>query len=190
MKGSSEFTGKSLQGHLLLDGGKLRGSYFHRTVVLICHHDAEGAFGLVINRASDNKVGDLIMAELPDRLQEQKLFAGGPVQPAALSYLHNDSFIPDANVLPNLSLGHSLEELVELGGSYSSTQRIKVFAGYSGWSPGQLEDELKRESWLIFPASVDLVFHTPAEDLWKTVMKALGWKQRILADAPEDLSWN
>ena len=190
MKGASPNHGKSLKGQFLLDGGKLRGSYFHRSVVLICHHDAEGAFGLVINRPSDNNVGDLILADLSDRLKEQKLFAGGPVQPAALSYLHCDSFIPDANVLPNLSIGHSLEELVELGGSFSSTQRIRVFAGYSGWSPGQLEDELKRESWLIFPASVELVFHTPAEDLWKTIMKALGWQQRILADAPEDLSWN
>ena len=190
MKGSSEYQGKSLKGQFLLDGGKLRGSYFHRTVVLVCHHDAEGAFGLVVNRASDNQVGDLIVADLPDQLKEQKLFAGGPVQPAALSYLHHDGFLPDANVLPNLRLGHSLEELVEIGESYSPTQRIKIFAGYSGWSPGQLEDELKRDSWLTYPASVDLVFHTPPEQLWKTIMKHLGWQQQLFADAPEDLSWN
>jgi putative transcriptional regulator len=190
MKGSSEFKGKSLQGQFLLDGGKLRGSYFHRSVVLICHHDQEGAFGLVINRASDNNVGDLIVADLPDQLKEQKLYAGGPVQPAALSYLHNDGFIPNANVMPNLQLGHSLEELIDIGESFSSTQRIKIFAGYSGWSPGQLEDELKRESWLTFPASTDLVFHTPPDQIWRTIMKQLGWQQRLFADSPEDLSWN
>jgi len=190
MKGSSEFKGKSLQGHFLLDGGKLRGSYFHRTVVLVCHHDAEGAFGLVVNRASDNHVGDLILADLPDQLKEQKLFAGGPVQPAALSYLHNDNFLPDANVMPNLSLGHSLEELVDIGESFSTTQRIKIFAGYSGWSPGQLEDELNRDSWLTYPATVELVFHTPPEQLWKEIMKHLGWQQQLFADSPEDLSWN
>jgi putative transcriptional regulator len=190
MKGASKFKGQSLQGQFLLDGGKLRGSYFHRSVVLICHHDEEGAFGLMVNRASDNKVGELILADLPEQLKEQPLFAGGPVQPAALSYLHHDDFLPDANVLPNLNLGHSLEELVEIGGSFSTTQRIKIFAGYSGWSPGQLEDEMKRESWLTFPATSELVFHTPSEHLWRTIMKQLGWQQRLFADSPEDLSWN
>lgn len=190
MKGASKFTGQSLQGQFLLDGGKLRGSYFHRSVVLICHHDEEGAFGLLVNRASDNKVGEFILADLPEQLKEQPLFAGGPVQPAALSYLHYDDFLPDANVLPNLNLGHSLEELVEIGGSFSTTQRIKLFAGYSGWSPGQLEDELKRESWLTFPATSELVFHTPSGHLWRTIMKQLGWQQQLFADSPEDLSWN
>jgi putative transcriptional regulator len=190
MKGASKFKGQSLRGQFLLDGGKLRGSYFHRSVVLICHHDEEGAFGLMVNRASDNKVGELILADLPEQLKEQPLFAGGPVQPAALSYLHHDGFLPDANVLPNLNLGHSLEELVEIGGSFSTTQRIKIFAGYSGWSPGQLEDEMKRESWLTFPATADLVFHTPSEHLWRTIMKQLGWQQQLFADSPEDLSWN
>ena len=190
VKGASKFQGKSLKGQFLLDGGKLRGSYFHRSVVLLCHHDDEGAFGLVINRASDNQVGDLLLADLPVALKEQKLFAGGPVQPAALSFLHHDGFIPDANVLPNLNLGHSLEELVDIGESYSSTQQVKIFAGYAGWSPGQLEDELKRNSWVTFPATPDLVFHAPPDQLWPTIMKQLGWRQRLLADTPEDLSWN
>ena len=111
---------KSLKGQLLLDGGKLRGSYFNRTVVLVCQHDAEGALGLVLNRPSDNRVGDVIVADLPSTLKQATLFAGGPVQPAALSYLLTDTFIPDANVLANVSLGHSLDTLVELGESYST----------------------------------------------------------------------
>jgi putative transcriptional regulator len=56
---------KLLKGHLLLDGGKLRGSFFNRTVVLICQHDSEGAFGLVLNRPSENTVGDMLVANLP-----------------------------------------------------------------------------------------------------------------------------
>ena len=56
---------QSLRGQLLLDGGKLRGSFFHRTVVLICQHDADGAFGLVLNRSTHNKVGDILVADLP-----------------------------------------------------------------------------------------------------------------------------
>src|SRR5213082_583328 len=111
---------KSLKGQLLLDGGKLRGSFFHRTVVLICQHDAEGAFGLVLNRSTGANVGDTIVADLPDTLKSCPLYLGGPVQPSALSFLLTDSFIPDANVLPNLSLGHSLDVLTEIGESFSA----------------------------------------------------------------------
>ncbi len=188
--GAPKMKGKSLKGQFLLDGGKLRGSYFHRTVVLVCQHDEEGAFGLVVNRASDNDVGDLILAELPDAMKEQKLFAGGPVQPAALSYLHTNGFIPDVSILPDLQIGHSLEELVDIGESYSSEKQVRIFAGYAGWSPGQLEDEMKRESWLTYPATSELIFRTPSELLWKTIMKKMGWQQRLFADGPEDISWN
>lgn len=190
MKDTPQFNGKSLKGQFLLDGGKLRGSYFHRTVVLICQHDAEGAFGLVVNRASENRVGDLIIADLPEALKEQRLFAGGPVQPAALSYLHTQSFIPDGGILPHLSIGHSLEELVDIGESYSGETQVKIFAGYAGWSAGQLEDEMKRNAWLTFPASQELIFHTRPEEIWRNIMKQLGWEQQLFADSPDDLSWN
>src|SRR5271166_6353462 len=100
---------KSLKGQLLLDGGKLHGSFFHRTVVLICQHDEEGAFGLILNRTSENKVGETLVANLSDTIKDQLLFVGGPVQPATLSFLHSDAFLPEANVMLNLNLGHSLD---------------------------------------------------------------------------------
>src|SRR5256714_12754620 len=157
---------KYLKGQLLLDSGQLRGSFFQRTVVLICQHDAEGAFGLVLNRSTGSNVGDTIVADLPDSLKSCPLYLGGPVQPSALSFLHTDAFIPDANVLPNLSLGHSVDSLMELGESFSSERKLKLFAGYAGWSPGQLEDEMKRKAWLTHPASLELVFDSKPEDLW------------------------
>ncbi len=181
---------KNLKGQLLLDGGKLAGSFFHRTVVLVCEHNAEGALGLVLNRSSGNKVGEMIVADLPDELKEQSLFLGGPVQPAALSFLHSDTFIPDANVIANLNLSHSLEALVDLGESFSATQKMKIFAGYSGWSAGQLEEEMKRGAWLVHPASLDLVFKIEPADIWKTILDQKGWKYRLAAQSPEDLSWN
>src|SRR5208282_3788036 len=122
-------TGKFLKGKLLLDGGVLRGSFFHHTVVLVCEHNAEGAFGLVLNRSSGNKVGELIVADLPETLKFAPLFLGGPVQPTALSFLHADNFIPDANVFPNLNLGHSLDELVDVGESFSPAKKVRLFAG-------------------------------------------------------------
>jgi len=181
---------KFLKGQLLLDSGQLRGSFFQRTVVLICQHDAEGAFGLVLNRATGSNVGDMIVADLPDDLKAGPLFLGGPVQPSALSFLHSDSFIPDATVIPNLSLGHSLDSLMEISGSLSPTRKLKLFAGYSGWSPGQLEDEMKRKAWLTYPASLELVFDTACDQLWQTILRRKGWKYKLLAQMPEDLSAN
>jgi putative transcriptional regulator len=183
--------GKFLKGKLLLDGGALRGSFFHHTVVLVCEHNAEGAFGLVLNRTAGNKVGEVLVADLPDVLRESPLFLGGPVQPTALSFLHADSFMPNANVFPNLSLGHSLDDLVEIGESFSAEKKVKMFAGYAGWSPGQLENEIKRRAWLTFPASLELVFETPPEQLWQKILKSKGgWKNKLLSQMPEDLSQN
>lgn len=183
-------TSQFLKGQLLLDSGQLRGSFFQRTVVLICQHDAEGAFGLVLNRATGSKVGEMIVADLPDTLKECPLFLGGPVQPTALSFLHSDSFLPEANVMPNLNLGHSLDSLLEIGESFSATRKIKMFAGYAGWSPGQLEDELKRDAWLTHPASLELVFDMDPAGLWQVVLRQKGWKYKLLSQMPEDLSLN
>jgi putative transcriptional regulator len=181
---------KYLKGQLLLDSGQLGGSFFERTVILVCEHNAEGAFGLVLNRATENKVGEMLVADIPDLLKDNLLYLGGPVQPTALSFLHSDSFIPDANVMPNLMLGHSLDTLVEIGESFSATRKIKLFAGYSGWSPGQLEDELKRDAWLTHPASLELVFETDPAKLWQTILQEKGWKYRLLSQMPEDPSRN
>ena len=128
--------------------------------------------------------------DLPESLKECPLYLGGPVQPTALSYLHADSFIPDANVLPNLTLGHSLDALMEIGESFSATRKVKMFAGYAGWSPGQLEDEMKRQAWLTHPASVELVFETDPDQLWRLILERKGWKYKLLAQTPEDLSAN
>jgi len=182
---------KFLQGQLLLDSGQLGGSFFQRTVVLICQHNGEGAFGLVLNRALGKTAGELIIADLPDLLKESPLYLGGPVQPSALSYLHTDSFIPEADVMPNLALGHSLDDLLEIGENFSATKKVRLFAGYAGWSPGQLENEMKRKSWLTFPATVQLVFETPPEQLWQKVLNDKGgWKNKLLSQMPEDLSFN
>jgi putative transcriptional regulator len=182
--------GTFLKGQLLLDSGQLRGSFFQRSVVLICQHDAEGAFGLILNRATGSSVGEVIVADLPDSLKADPLFLGGPVQPTALSFLHSDSFIADANVMPNLSLGHSVDALMDLGESFSPTRKLKMFAGYAGWSPGQLEDEMKRKAWLTHPASLDLLFEFDPQKLWQTILQTKGWRYKLLSQMPEDLSMN
>ena len=182
---------RSLQGQLLLDGGNLTGSFFQRTVVLICQHDRDGAFGLVLNRKSGGKVGELIVADMPNALREHAVYLGGPVQAAALSYLHSDAGMAEERVVSNVALGHSLETLIELAEASPAVEQLRVFAGYSGWAPGQLEEEMKRGAWVTHPATVDLVFSVEADVLWRRIL--LGrteWQYRLLADAPEDLARN
>ena len=181
---------RSLKGQLLLDSGQLRGSFFHRSVVLICHHDTDGAFGLVLNQPTENKVGDVLVADLSENLKEQTLYIGGPVQTNALTYLHSDAFLPDANVIANLSMGHSLDDLQEISEAFSSTRRIRCFAGYAGWTGGQLESEMQRKAWLLHPASLEIAFSSDSQVLWKQILLKKGWKYRLLAETPEDLSWN
>lgn len=181
---------QSLKGQLLLDSGQLRGSFFHRSVVLICHHDSDGAFGLVLNQPTQNKVGDVLVADLPAAFKEEIIYLGGPVQTTALTYLHSDGFLPEANVMANLSMGQSLDDLQDLTSSFSATRQIRCFAGYAGWTGGQLEAEMKRKAWLMHPASLELVFLAEASTLWKRILSGKGWRYRLLAEGPEDLSWN
>jgi putative transcriptional regulator len=179
-----------LKAQLLLDAGELSGSFFAKTVVLICQHDAEGAFGLVINRTTDKKFSEVVETSLPDALKDQPLFLGGPVQPSAMSYLHSEAFLPDANVFTGLCLGHSLDTLMELGEGYSPTRKLKTFAGYSGWAPGQLESEMKRNAWITHPATLDLVFDPEPATLWKKILRTKGWKYELLSEMPDDPSVN
>ena len=179
-----------LKGFLLLDSGQLQGSFFQRTVVLVCQHDAEGAFGLVLNRATGSNVGEMVVADLPAALKECPLYLGGPVEPGALSFLHTDALLPDANVMPDLNLGHSLDDLTEIGESFSPARKVKMFAGYAGWTAGQLEDEMRREAWLTHPATLEWVFDTKPELLWRGILRQKGWKYKLLAETPEDLSAN
>ena len=127
-----------MKGQLLLDSGQLQGSFFQRTVVLICQHDAEGAFGLVLNRTTGSNVGEMIVADLPESLKTCPLYLGGPVQPSALSFLQSDTLIPDANVMPNLSLGHSLDSLVELGESLLPPARSRCSPVTPAGAPASL----------------------------------------------------
>lgn len=180
----------SLKGYLLLDSGQLRGSFFQRTVVLICQHDAEGAFGLVLNKPSDDIVGDVLLSDVPAQVKNLPLFVGGPVQPTAMSYLHSAYADEEAQVIPGVSIGHSLEALNDLSGQLDKDADIRLFSGYSGWSPGQLEDEMQREAWLTHPATPELIFKVSQTNLWQHVLSLKGWKYKLLSQMPEDPRWN
>ena len=92
--------------------------------------------------------------------------------------------------MANLNLGHSIDALMDLSESYSGKQKLRLFAGYAGWSPGQLDNEMARQDWLVHPASLELVFHAEPDQLWRSIMRQKDAKCRLLADSPDDLSWN
>ena len=92
--------------------------------------------------------------------------------------------------MPNLSLNHSLQDLLDLGESFSVTQKVRVFTGYSGWGPGQLEVEMERKSWIVHQANLNHIFEVTPEKLWRSVMIEKGGVHRLMADSPDDLSWN
>ena len=184
---------RSLKGQLLLDGGKLAGSEFHHAVVLICEHDLNGAFGLVLNRASGRTLADSLSEPLPEDAPELPLYIGGPVNPQAFSCLIHEPAISEltaAHVLSGLRLAHHLDELLKPSGECVPFTRLKCFAGYAGWSPGQLDKELTDDAWLTHPASIDLVFHPAPENLWKMILRKIGPAYRLLAEAPDNVSNN
>jgi len=87
-------------------------------------------------------------------------------------------------------MGHDLDELSERLQHYSPQRDFRIFSGYAGWSPGQLEDELQREAWLIHTPSQKLLFEQDPAKLWKHIMCQRGWEERLMAEAPEDLEAN
>lgn len=183
----------SLQGKFILDAGGLGGSFFSRTVTLICRHNDEGAFGLTLNKLSGNQMGEAIMADLPDSIEAFPLFMGGPVQPSVMTFLYLDPQLnEDEWVMPGIGIGNSLEIMLELAEKgWFEKQQIRVFSGYSGWSPGQLENELERGSWLVLPAAVDLALKVSPDNLWSSLLLSHGdWKWKLLAISPEDPSVN
>ncbi len=181
----------TLKGHLLLDGGKLDGSAFFRSVVLVCQHDPKGAFGLVLTQPTDRRLEDILPLELPPHLAGLKVFHGGPVQPNAFSFLHFHPQTATGNVMDHLSLGHEPEILERVASGWTESQRLFVFAGYAGWSPGQLDDEIRRDSWLHQPADPGMFAQLDPSLLWRKLLRQRSdWQCHLLAESPEDLTWN
>ena len=181
---------QSLKGHLLLDAGGMYGSSFHHSVILMCQHSPQGAFGLVLNQPSNNRVGEILPFTLPPDIKQQSVRNGGPVEQQSVHIIHSDTFMYQGNIMPNLSLMQDINDLNDLKNSVNSNQKIEVFTGYSGWGPGQIESEIARKSWLIHPASIELIFNHSKQSNWRNILRQMDWQQRLLANGPDDLSWN
>ena len=179
---------ESLQGHLLIAGSSLLDPNFRHTVVLIGHHDEEGAVGVVLNRRSEVEVADAAppLAGLVE--PGERLFIGGPVQSEAAVVLADLEHPDRAKVIAFGSIGFLPEETdpEELG----EIRRARVFAGYAGWGPGQLEGEVDEGSWIVEPALPSDVFTDDPEALWGVVLRRKGPRFALLASMPLDPSMN
>ncbi len=179
---------ESLRGRLLISSGGLYDPNFRHTVVLIGEHNSDGALGIVLNRALNVTVEKTLPA-LSDLVPlGEPLFQGGPVQPASPVLLAEFKRPELADILVFGSVGFLVGEVspdVE-----SSILRARVFGGYSGWGPGQLEAEMAADSWIIEPAREDDVFTDAPDLLWSRVLERKGSQYRRLSRMPYDPSMN
>jgi putative transcriptional regulator len=155
----------SLAGSFLVARTTLRDSIFQQTVVLLLQHDDDGAFGLVVNRPADVK-------GLPF-----PVFAGGPCQSQGLLMLHGHAEWAEASeepgqaeMAPGVFLGDSTCLTHVTNADPDKALRYRIFAGYSGWGPKQLEGELTVGAWAVVPASGQVLWSTPPEELWSLLL--------------------
>jgi putative transcriptional regulator len=160
-----------------------------RTVVAIAHHDDDGALGIVLNRPSGTTVVEAV-PELDGLLEnEQLVHFGGPVHSEAIVVLAEFRDPKEAAYLVSDRIG-LVSDRMGISGLRAAAGRCRVYAGYAGWGPGQLEEELEREDWILEPVHADDVFSETPDDLWSAVLDRKGGNYRLVARMPEDPSLN
>jgi putative transcriptional regulator len=173
---------ETLRGHLLIAAPSLF-DYFRRTVVLVIEHTPEGAMGVVLNRESETRVAEAV-PQLADLAADDELVRiGGPVAPESVVALGEFGDLSEAGMQVVGQLG-----TLDPESANESLGRLRVYAGYTGWSPGQLDGELEQEAWLVAPAEADDPFSS--EDIWSRALERRGGAYRLLATMPPDPSQN
>ncbi|REK23311.1 MAG: DUF179 domain-containing protein [Actinobacteria bacterium] len=172
----------SNRGRLLVASPLLVEPTFYRTVILLLEDNDEGAFGIILNRASNETVAEHLPEWADLAVEPGLIHVGGPVEPAvglALAPSH-----PGVEpVVPGLSLVDLEQEPVSGIGS------IRVYSGYSGWAPGQLDEELEEGAWYVVPAAPDDPFDDP-NGQWARILKRQPGKLAMVASFPDDPALN
>ncbi len=160
-----------LDGQLLIADPRLADMNFFRSVVLITRHNGDGAMGLVLNQPSKVSLSDIWdkISEVP-LARDDLVYVGGPVQ-GPLAALHDSVECSELEVMPELHFSVNRDQIDRLLSSVEGNCR--VYSGYSGWGPGQLEGELEVGGWLVMPARNELVF-ADSELIYKTVCEEVG----------------
>jgi putative transcriptional regulator len=177
-------------GILLISDPFLKDPNFMRTVVFLCEHQEQGSFGFVLNRKYENTIDELI-----PELEGHKisLFYGGPVQMDTIHFLHQyPNEIPGGQeVMKGIFWGGDFDRVIEMiKNDEINENKIRFFIGYSGWSDGQLKNELEEKSWLTVKATRKLVFHHNYREIWKDSLRQLGGEYEIMINFPIDPQLN
>jgi putative transcriptional regulator len=165
---------------LLLSMPQLQDPNFSRTVVLLCDYGPEGAFGLVLNRPTDMPAGAMVRLDPPvSGGNDLPLWIGGPVEPDRGWILLGEPPGPPGSpadfkfVRDGLYLSTSQDILRDVLEA-KPAPRARIMAGYAGWGPGQLDEELAQSSWLMSDVDLDIVFDIPADAMWETAIRRMG----------------
>lgn len=169
-------------GFLLLSDPFLQEDYFTRSVVLICEHNEKGSFGLVLNNFIDIKLHELD-ENFP--IVTSPVSIGGPVDEQSIYYIHSfgDMVSESLYVTDEISFGGNFEELKKAI-DLEPNGKILFFLGYSGWSPGQLNDELTLNSWLVVNNIPLKEVFNGHDDFWKYCMTKQGEPFKLMANFP------
>jgi len=166
---------QSLKGHLLIATPQLQSTIFTRSVILMIDQTEEGAVGVILNQQISTTMTDLsgkIFVE--DFEWDKPISLGGPVA-SSLMVLHTDERLADQEIISGVYItadGPKVQELIE-----QRPEPSLVVANYSGWGAGQLDQEIRRDSWLTLPASIDHVFWTGEKELWKVVVNQVHFRK-------------
>jgi len=180
----------NLTHHFLIAMPQLEDAAFSRSVVYLCEHSPRGALGLVINKPIDIKLKNLFeKVELSlDRaeLAEQPVFFGGPVQTERGFVLHEKQGEGESPYTSTMSVPGGLEmttskDVLEAMSSGAGPRRVLITLGCSGWSAGQLEEEIGRNGWLTVDADPAIIFDTPVDERYGRAMALLGVDPRMLS---------
>jgi putative transcriptional regulator len=179
---------ESLKGQVLVAAADLVDPNFHRAVVLVTEHGDDGALGVVLNRPAETTVAEAVppLADLVD--DDEPVYVGGPVEQGAVIVLaeFDDPDDSAATIFDDIGFvsGDADLDLVS-----TEIRRARVFAGYAGWSAGQLDAELEADGWIVAEATPDDVFG-PSDELWSDVLRRKGGPYALLATMPPDPSLN
>ena len=181
---------RELRGHFLVSEIALADPNFKRSVVLMILHDADGAFGLVVNHPSPFTLGDLVSDVEGTPAASIPVYVGGPVQQEILSVIHaelpgyegTDIQEPVEGVYSEPATKALIRYLVDVWSELAEEERptVRLYAGYSGWGPGQVEGELATESWLVVKATSDMIFRPDPAGAWEEAFAGKGPLYKII----------
>ncbi|WP_187260662.1 YqgE/AlgH family protein [Pontibacter beigongshangensis] len=178
---------KPRSGSILISEPFLGDPNFERSVILLCNHvEEEGTFGLVLNKMSNLKLSDVV--DVFESPFDMELGIGGPVQYNTLHYVHRVAALPDAVKLgEELYWGGDFEALRAMVSAGTITKDdIRFFLGYSGWTAGQLQEEIDKNVWIVNNNAVNKLFNFESDSLWSNILRQMGGKYKVLSNYPID----